>query len=89
MLVVLLGDEHALPAVRQEQPQGARVTWLHQLLPVDSAFSRPTGVALLPAAADLENPESQVWNHSEQHHWRCHRLSAQSWTGRSRQGCQV
>ena len=67
-VLVLLGDQYALPAVRQEQSQTGPGTQLHQLLPVDSTVPRPAGAAVLPAAAHLEDSEPQVWNHSEQHH---------------------
>jgi len=86
---VLLGDQHALPAVRQGCPEGRRTSKLHQLLPVDPSVPRLSSTDVLPAATDLEVPESQVRHHAQQHHRRSHRLSAKSRAGRSWERRQV
>ena len=67
-MIVLLGDEYSLSAFRQGQSQGGPETQLHQLLPMDTAVPSLPGNVVLPAASHLENAESQVGHHSQQHH---------------------
>jgi len=59
-----LGNQYALPAVRQEQSQGGPEAQLHQLLPMDTVVPGVSGTAVLPAATHLENAEPQVWHHA-------------------------
>jgi len=72
VLLVLLGNQYPLPAVRQEQSQAGPAAQLHQLLPMDTVVSRLPGAVVLPATTHLEDAESQVGHHSEQHHRRRH-----------------